>query len=71
MTVVSILDNSITHARIYVIVVLCVPVATHGHLPGHVIKLHHKIRPGDAGVPCASAMFLFPMRNRWPNRALF
>jgi hypothetical protein len=29
----SILDNSITHAYTYAIVVLCVPVATHGYLP--------------------------------------
>ena len=33
MIVVSILDNSITHAHTYVIVVLCVSVAMHGHLP--------------------------------------
>jgi hypothetical protein len=33
MIIVSILNNSITHAHTYVIVVLCVPVATHGHLP--------------------------------------
>ena len=33
MIAVSILDNSITHAHTYVIVVLCVPVATHRHLP--------------------------------------
>ena len=36
MTVVSILHNSITHAHTYVIVVLCVPVATHEHLPSQV-----------------------------------
>ena len=30
---VSILDNSITHAHTYVIVILCVPVATHDRLP--------------------------------------
>ena len=33
MIVVSILDNSIAHAHTYVIVVLCVLVATHEHLP--------------------------------------
>jgi hypothetical protein len=33
MIAVSILDNSITQAHTYVIVVLCVSVATHGHLP--------------------------------------
>ena len=33
MIAVSILDNSITHAHTYVIMVLCVPVATHGRLP--------------------------------------
>jgi len=33
MIAVSILNNSITHAHTYVNVVLCVPVATHGHLP--------------------------------------
>ena len=32
MIVVSILDNSITHAHTYVIMLLCVPVATHGYL---------------------------------------
>ena len=36
MIVVSILDNNITHAHTYVIVVLCVPVATHKHLPSRV-----------------------------------
>jgi len=60
MITVSILDNSITHAHTYIIMVLCVSVTMHGHLPSHIIKLHHKIRPCDAGVPCASAMFLFP-----------
>ena len=38
MIVVSILDNSITHAHTYVIMVLCVPVATHGYLPSRVNK---------------------------------
>ena len=38
MIVVSILDNSITRAHTYVIVVLCVPVATHGHLPSVPLK---------------------------------
>ena len=39
MIAVSILDNSITHAHTYVIVVLYVPVAIHGHLPSKT-KLH-------------------------------
>ena len=38
MIALSILDNSIIHAHTYVIVVLCVPVATHGHLPSVNIK---------------------------------
>ena len=42
MIAVSMLDNSITHAHTYVIVVLCVPVATHGHLPS--IKYKHIFR---------------------------
>ena len=33
MITVSILDNSITHAHTYVIVVLCVSIATHEYLP--------------------------------------
>ena len=33
MIAISILDNSITHVYTYVILVLCVPVATHEHLP--------------------------------------
>jgi hypothetical protein len=33
MIAVSILDNSITHAYTYAIMVLCVPVATHEYSP--------------------------------------
>ena len=36
MIAVSILDNSITHAYTYVIVVLCVPVTIHDHLPSYI-----------------------------------
>ena len=39
MIAVSILDNSITHAHTYVIMVLCVPVETHGHLPSNNIYM--------------------------------
>jgi len=38
MIAVSILDNSITYAHTYVIMVLCIPVATHGHLPSFNIQ---------------------------------
>jgi hypothetical protein len=33
MSAVSILGNTITHAHTYVTMVLCVSIATHGHLP--------------------------------------
>jgi hypothetical protein len=40
MIAISILDNSITHAHIYVIVILCVSVATHGiYLVSYYIQL--------------------------------
>ena len=45
MMVVSILDNSITHAHTYVIVVLCVSVATHGYLPSRSIKRGKLVGP--------------------------
>jgi hypothetical protein len=43
MIAIFILGNSITHAYTYVIVVLYVPVARHGHLPSrlkHIESMH-------------------------------
>ena len=37
MIAVSILDNSIIHAHTYVIVVLCVSIATHEHLSSNIL----------------------------------
>jgi hypothetical protein len=48
--VLPILGNSITHAYTYVIVVLCVHVATHEHLPSKKITLSHAFR-----LPCAAS----------------
>jgi hypothetical protein len=42
---VFILGNIITHAYTYVIVVLCVPVAAHGHLPNKWLKILRKDIP--------------------------
>ena len=39
MIAVSILDNTIIHTHTYIIVVLFIPVATHGHLPSEEKKL--------------------------------
>jgi hypothetical protein len=33
ITIAIFLDNGITHAYTYVIVILCFSIATHGHLP--------------------------------------
>ena len=52
MIAVSILDNSITHAHTYVIVVLCVFVATHGHLPSNTYIL--TISKNDTRMICAN-----------------
>ena len=58
MIVVSILDNSIAHAHTYVIVVLCVLVAMHGHLPSISLKSLYGPWCHDAKLFCPTRHFI-------------